>query len=51
MQPDTQLDSRWFLYVDAMKASLKTGATGLLGGAPIQVDIRLDPLVVSGGLP
>ena len=45
-----QLDSHWSLYVDAKKASLKTSATGVLGGAPIQADIKLDPLVVSGGL-
>ena len=44
------LDSRWSLYVDAKKASLKTSATGVLGGNPIQADIKLDPLVVSGGL-
>ena len=45
-----QLDSRWSLYLDVKKVSLKTSATGVLGGAPIQADIKLDPLLVSGGL-
>ena len=30
-----KLDSRWSLYFDAKKASLKTSATGLLDGVPI----------------
>jgi outer membrane protein len=45
-----RLDARWSLYLDAKKALLKTSATGLLAGAPIQADITLNPLVVSGGL-
>jgi outer membrane protein len=45
-----RLDSHWSLYFDAKKVSLKTSATGVLGGAPIQADIKLDPLVVTGGL-
>ena len=41
---------RLSLYLDVKKAALKTNATGLLGGAPIEANIRLNPAVVSGGL-
>jgi outer membrane protein len=44
------LSGRWSLFFDAKKALLKTNATALLGQAPISADIRLDPLVVAGGL-
>jgi outer membrane protein len=47
---EVRLDARWSLYLDAKKALLKTSATGVLAGAPIQADITLNPLVVSGGL-
>jgi outer membrane protein len=44
-----ELSPPWSLFTDAKKASLKTNATALLGGAPISADIRLDPLVIAGG--
>lgn len=47
---DYRLARHWSLFVDAKKAHLRTDATATLGGAPISADIRLDPLVVAGGL-
>jgi len=44
------LSRPWSLFIDAKKASLKTNATAVLGGAPISADIRLNPAVISGGL-
>ncbi|MBC9031039.1 OmpW family protein [Sphingomonas sp. JC676] len=41
---------RLSLYLDVKKAALKTYATGLLSGAPITANIRLNPTVVGGGL-
>ncbi len=41
---------RLSLYLDVKKAALKTNATALLDGAPIEANIRLNPVVVSGGL-
>ena len=41
---------RLSLYLDVKKAALKTNATALLNGAPIEANIRLNPTVVSGGL-
>lgn len=44
------LARRWSLFIDAKKGLLKTHATALLAGVPITADIRLDPLVIAGGL-
>jgi outer membrane protein len=44
------LSQRWSLFLDAKKAWLKTSATAELGAAPIQADIRLDPVVMAAGL-
>ncbi|UAK26281.1 OmpW/AlkL family protein [Sphingomonas nostoxanthinifaciens] len=41
---------RWGVFVDVKKAHLRTRATALLGAAPIEARIRLDPLVLSGGI-
>lgn len=45
-----RVSRRLSLYVDAKKALLRTHATGVLGGAPIEARIKLDPVVVTGGL-
>jgi outer membrane protein len=45
-----RLNRRLSLYLDYKKAALKTNATAILGGAPIEANIRLNPTVVSGGL-
>ena len=47
---DYRLKAHWSLFFDAKKAHLSTTATAELGGAPLAADIRLDPLVVAGGL-
>jgi len=44
------LSRHWSLFVDAKKAALKTDATAWLGVAAIAADIKLNPLVASGGL-
>lgn len=47
------LDQRFGLYFDVKKAFIKTKATGNLtamGGAPVQADVTLNPLVVNIGL-
>jgi outer membrane protein len=45
-----RLRPRWSLFFDAKKAHLRTAATADLGGAPLAARIRLDPLVLAGGL-
>ena len=47
---DYKVAPRLSLYLDVKKAALKTNATAVLSGAPIQANIRLNPAVVSGGL-
>jgi len=44
------LGPRWSAYFDAKKVFLKTNATALLNGTPIAADIRLNPIVLGGGL-
>jgi outer membrane protein len=45
-----QLSPAWSLAIGVKKASLKTTATAVLDGQPIDADIRLDPTVIAGGL-
>jgi outer membrane protein len=47
---DYMITDRWGLFVDVKKAILRTEAKGFFGPAPIQADVRLDPLVVHGGV-
>jgi outer membrane protein len=47
---DFMIDQHWGLFVDAKKAILRTHATGFLGVLPVKADVKLDPLVLSGGL-
>jgi outer membrane protein len=47
---DFMIDQHWGLFVDAKKAILRTHATGFLGALPVKADVKLDPLVLSGGL-
>ena len=47
---DIMIDQHWGVFVDAKKAILRTHATGFLGPAPVRADVRLDPLVLSGGV-
>lgn len=47
---DVMLDRHWGLFVDVKKALLRTTATGNLGPAPVKAEVKLDPLVLSGGV-
>jgi outer membrane protein len=47
---DFMIDQHWGVFVDAKKAILRTHATGFLGPMPVKADVKLDPLVLSGGL-
>lgn len=47
---DIMLTDRFGLFVDAKKARLRTKASGALGGASVDADVRLDPFVVAGGV-
>jgi outer membrane protein len=47
---DYMITDRWGLFVDVKKAILRTEAKGFYGPAPIKADIKLDPLVVHGGV-
>jgi outer membrane protein len=46
---DYALNQTWGLFVDAKKLFLSVNADGLLG-APATAKVKLDPLVVSGGV-
>jgi outer membrane protein len=45
-----RIDRHFGLFFDVKKAFLKTDATGQFGPAPVRASIRLDPVVLSGGL-
>ncbi|WP_416356239.1 OmpW/AlkL family protein [Aureimonas phyllosphaerae] len=47
---DMMVNDRFGIFLDAKKARLRTSARGTLGGAPIEADVKLDPLVLSGGI-
>jgi outer membrane protein len=47
---DYMVTDRWGLFIDVKKAILRTEAKGFYGIAPIDADIKLDPLVVHGGI-
>lgn len=47
---DVMLSDRWGVFVDVKKGYLRTHSKGYLGALPISADVKLDPLVVSGGV-
>lgn len=47
---DVMLSDRWGVFVDVKKGYLRTHSKGYLGPLPISADVKLDPLVVSGGV-
>lgn len=47
---DYVINDHWTAFVDAKKAYLRTHATGQLGPAPVRAAIRMDPLVLHGGI-
>ena len=47
---DYMLSSHLGLFVDVKKAILRTEAKGYFGPAPINADLKLDPVVIHGGL-
>lgn len=47
---DLDVTDRWGFYLDVKKAYLRTKSTGSLGGVPISTDVKLDPLVIGGGI-
>jgi len=47
---DYMVAEQWGLFVDVKKAILRTEAKGFYGSAPINADIKLDPLVVHAGM-
>jgi outer membrane protein len=47
---DIMINRNWGVFVDVKKALLRTTATGFLGTYPVKADVKLDPLVLSGGL-
>jgi outer membrane protein len=47
---DVMLGDRVGIFLDAKKAILRTDARGNIGGAPVDADVTLDPLVIHGGL-
>jgi outer membrane protein len=47
---DFMINRNWGVFVDVKKALLRTTATGFLGTYPVRADVKLDPLVLSGGL-
>jgi len=47
---DYMVTDRWGLFIDLKKAILRTEAKGFYGPAPIEADIKLDPLVIHGGI-
>lgn len=46
----SRLNDRISLFVDAKQVFLNTTATGTVMGAPAKADIRINPLIVTGGL-
>lgn len=47
---DFMLDEHWGLFVDVKKAILRTKVEGFIGVVPIDAKVKLDPLVLSGGV-
>ncbi|WP_161988960.1 OmpW/AlkL family protein [Sphingomonas glacialis] len=47
---DFKLSRHMSLFLDAKKVILKTNATAVLGDTPISANIRLNPVVLTGGL-
>lgn len=47
---DLEMTDRWGFYIDVKKAYLRTKSTGNLGGVPVSADVKLDPLVIGGGI-
>lgn len=44
------IGERWGIFADVKKGWLRSRATGSLGGAPIEADIKLDPFVLNAGV-
>ena len=44
------LSNRLSLFVDAKQIFLNTTARGTVAGAPARANIRINPLIVTGGL-
>lgn len=42
-------DQHWGVFADVKKLFLEVDASGIVGGLPVQADVRLDPLIVSFG--
>jgi outer membrane protein len=47
---DIPLGQRWGLFLDVKKVFLKTTADGFVGTAPASASVRLDPLLIHGGV-
>ncbi len=47
---DVSLGQRWGLFLDVKKIFLKTTADGMVGSAPASASVRIDPLLVHGGV-
>ena len=47
---DVLLGQRWGLFLDLKKIFLRTTADGMVGPAPTSASVRLDPLLVHGGV-
>ncbi|WP_158290010.1 OmpW family protein [Ramlibacter sp. WS9] len=47
---DLPLDKRWGVFLDVKKIFLKTTATGMVGPAPANASVRLNPLLVHAGV-
>jgi outer membrane protein len=47
---DYMITESWGFFVDVKKAILRTEAKGFYGPTPVRADIKLDPLVIHGGV-
>ncbi|BBC73273.1 conserved hypothetical protein [Altererythrobacter sp. B11] len=47
---ETMINERFGLFVDAKQVILDTTATGTVGGAPADAKIKINPLIVTGGI-
>ena len=47
---EAMVNEHWGLVLDAKKIFVTTGAKGTAGGVPASASVRLDPLVVMGGV-
>ena len=47
---DVRVSGPWGVYVDAKKLFIDTDASGLLGGAPITAEAKVNPWIIQAGV-